>query len=76
MKLIAAVLLIIGGLMLLSTAALVVGVLMIAAGCWVFTKVSGREEDTFTGALVILGAAGAAYPFLDFAWTRITALLP
>jgi hypothetical protein len=75
MRITLAALLIIFGLLTLATPALLLGLAMIVAGGWLFTKVTVRDEEGFTAGLFILGALGAIAPFVSLAWKTVTGWL-
>ena len=67
MRQIAAATLVILGLLIMGSAYLPLGVVMVLVGAVMFNRVSVRAEETFIGILMILGALGALAPFVQYA---------
>ena len=64
------------GLVLLATPALPIGLLLLYAAWWVYEKTGGRRDDErFTGILMLLGGLGAAMVFITRAWDAVRTLL-
>lgn len=69
-------LLVVAGLMLLPTAALPLGLLMMFGGWWVYERAPGagrgRGDEGFIAVLMLLGGLGAAALIVRGVWNYLT----